>query len=153
MEVIRDHFRSLSDVDFKGTLLGKYVADSLDAVCRVLLHELKHRPEGAETFLSTIEDDLKSQITWMSGLFPAGGSSRKRILKAGRWQGPHVAARSLLLSTGGCAWIGCWSGDRVMKSTSPTWVWVALVLALLMIGYVVTPPVVTRQAAALWGLS
>jgi hypothetical protein len=34
MEVIRDHFRSLSNVDFKGTLLGKYVADSLDAVCR-----------------------------------------------------------------------------------------------------------------------
>ena len=31
--------------------------------------------------------------------------------------------------------------------------WVALVLALLMIGYVVTPPVVIRQAAALWGLS
>jgi hypothetical protein len=77
MEVIRDHFRSLSDVDFKGALLGKYVADSLDAVCRVLLHELTHPPEGAETFLSTIEDDLKSQITWMSGLFPAGGSARR----------------------------------------------------------------------------
>ncbi|SDP49606.1 hypothetical protein SAMN05444050_7056 [Afipia sp. GAS231] len=77
MEVIRGHFRSLSDVDFKGTLLGKYVADSLDAVCRILLHELKHPPEGAETFVSTIEDDLKSQITWMSGLFPAGGSARR----------------------------------------------------------------------------
>jgi hypothetical protein len=77
MEVIRDHFRSLSDVDFKGALLGKYVADSLDAVCRILLNELTHPPEGAETFLSTIEDDLKYQITWMSGLFPAGGSSRR----------------------------------------------------------------------------
>jgi hypothetical protein len=77
MEVIRDHFRSLSDVDFKGTLLGKYVADSLDAVCRVLLHELKNPPEGAESFLSTIEDDLKSQITWMSGLFPTGASTRR----------------------------------------------------------------------------
>jgi hypothetical protein len=77
MEVIRDHFRSLSDVDFKEALLGKYVADSLDAVCRVLLNELTHPPEGAETFLSTIEDDLKYQITWMSGLFPAGGSARR----------------------------------------------------------------------------
>jgi hypothetical protein len=77
MEVIRDHFRNLTDVDFKGTLLGKYVADSLDAVCRVLLHELEYPPEGAETFLSTIEDDLKSQITWMSALFPAGGSARR----------------------------------------------------------------------------
>jgi len=77
MELIRDHFRRLSDVDFRGTLLGKYVADSLDAVCRVLLHELKHPPEGAEGFVTTVEDDLKSQITWMSGLFPASGSARR----------------------------------------------------------------------------
>jgi hypothetical protein len=80
MEVIRDHFRFLADVDFKGTLLGKYVADSLDAVCRVLLHELKHPTEGAETFSSTVEDDLKSQITWMSGLFPPGGQARRHHL-------------------------------------------------------------------------
>jgi hypothetical protein len=33
------------------------------------------------------------------------------------------------------------------------YVGVALMLALLVIGYVVTPPVVIRQAAALWGLS
>ena len=37
----------------------------------------------------------------------------------------------------------------LMKSTSPTWVWVGLELALLLIGYVVTPPVVIRQAATL----
>jgi hypothetical protein len=44
-----------------------------------------------------------------------------------------------------------WSGDQSMRSTSPPWVWVALVLALLMIGYVVAPPVLIRQAATLWG--
>ena len=77
MEVIRDHFRRLSKVDFKGALLGKYVADALDAVCRVLLQELKHPPEGAEGFLRTLEDDLKFQITWMSGLFPPGSSARR----------------------------------------------------------------------------
>jgi hypothetical protein len=37
-----------------------------------------------------------------------------------------------------------------MKSTSPPWIWVALVLALLVIGYVVTPPAVIQQATALW---
>jgi hypothetical protein len=38
-----------------------------------------------------------------------------------------------------------------MKSTSPPWVWVALVLALFTIGYVAAPPVLVRQAATLWG--
>jgi hypothetical protein len=66
-----------------------------------------------------------------------------------------VAARSLLLSNGGCAWMGSISvgGSYLMKSTAPMWVWVTLVLAFLLIGYVVTPPVVIRQAAALWGWS
>ena len=37
-----------------------------------------------------------------------------------------------------------------MKSTSPPWVWIALaLLALLVIGYVVTPPAVIQQATAL----
>ena len=46
---------------------------------------------------------------------------------------------------------GDWSGDQSMRSTSPPWLWVALALALLMIGYIVAPPVVIRQAATLWG--
>jgi len=34
-----------------------------------------------------------------------------------------------------------WSGDFVMKSTSPSWVWVAMaLLALTVIAYVATPP-------------
>jgi hypothetical protein len=37
-----------------------------------------------------------------------------------------------------------------MKSTSPPWIWVALVLAFLVIGYVVIPPAVIQQATALW---
>jgi hypothetical protein len=38
-----------------------------------------------------------------------------------------------------------------MKSKSPAWIWVVLaVLALLVIGYVVTPPAVIQQATALW---
>jgi hypothetical protein len=75
MEVIRDHYRSLSKIDFKGTLLGKYAADSLDGVCRVLFYELEHPREGADGFLTTVERDLKFQITWMSGFFPAGRSA------------------------------------------------------------------------------
>ena len=58
-----------------------------------------------------------------------------------------------MLSTGGCAWIRPVSGDQIMKPPSPPWVWVALVLALLMIGDVVAPPVVIRQATTLWGWS
>jgi hypothetical protein len=45
---------------------------------------------------------------------------------------------------------GRWSGDQIMKSMSPPWVWIALALALLVIGYVVTPPAVIQQATALW---
>jgi hypothetical protein len=41
-------------------------------------------------------------------------------------------------------------GDQIMKSMSPPWVWIALALALLVIGYVVTPPAVIQQATALW---
>jgi hypothetical protein len=37
-----------------------------------------------------------------------------------------------------------------MKPPSPPLVWVTLVLALLTIGYVATPPVVIQQATALW---
>jgi hypothetical protein len=46
--------------------------------------------------------------------------------------------------------MGAWSGDQIMKSMSPPWVWIALALALLVIGYVVTPPAVIQQATALW---
>jgi len=43
------------------------------------------------------------------------------------------------------------SGDQIMTSKSPAWIWVVLaVLALLVIGYVVTPPAVIQQATALW---
>jgi hypothetical protein len=41
-------------------------------------------------------------------------------------------------------------GDHIMKPTAPPWVWVALGLALLMIGYVVIPHTAIQQAAALW---
>ena len=42
-----------------------------------------------------------------------------------------------------------WPGHQIIKLTSRPWMWVALVLAFLMIGYVATPPVVMQQAA-LW---
>ena len=38
-----------------------------------------------------------------------------------------------------------------MKSNSPPWVWVAFVLAILTIGYVVMPLTAVQHAAALWG--
>ena len=38
-----------------------------------------------------------------------------------------------------------------MRSKSPRWVWVAFVLALLTMGYVVVPPTAVRHAAALGG--
>jgi hypothetical protein len=41
-------------------------------------------------------------------------------------------------------------GDQ-MKSSSPSWVWVALTLALLMIGYVAAPLVLVSEAITLWG--
>jgi hypothetical protein len=43
------------------------------------------------------------------------------------------------------------AGSSIMKSNSPHWVWVAYVLALLTISYVVMPPSAFQHAAALWG--
>jgi hypothetical protein len=77
--------------------------------------------------------------------------SRKRILRLASGKDWDAAVRLMLRLTSGCGWMRPVWGDQIMRSTSPPWVWVALVLALLMIGYVVAPPVVIRQAAALWG--
>jgi len=36
--------------------------------------------------------------------------------------------QQLLPSTAGYGWMATWSGDQVMKSKSPPWVWLALTL-------------------------
>ena len=64
--------------------------------------------------------------------------------------GRGAPLRSPLLSTHRCAWMAPGRGIKIMKSVSPPWVWIALALALLVIGYVVTPPAVIQQATALW---
>ncbi|MFQ3453569.1 hypothetical protein PMN64_09660 [Bradyrhizobium sp. UFLA01-814] len=67
-EIVRDHYRHLSGLDFKGVLLRKWVVDSLDAILRVLFHEVSS-PSGAEAFVETVADDLKPLITWVSAFF------------------------------------------------------------------------------------
>jgi hypothetical protein len=57
-----------------------------------------------------------------------------------------------LPSTSGCGWMNG-RGITVMRSTSPPWMWIALVLAVLTISYLTAPPVPLRQAAVLWGWS
>jgi hypothetical protein len=80
-EIVRDHYRRLtSDIDFKGTLLAKWIMDSLDAVLRVLFHEITNPPKDAEEFVETVLDDLKPLITWMSGFFPENSPAKKHHL-------------------------------------------------------------------------
>ncbi|HEV7602155.1 MAG TPA: hypothetical protein VGO49_18100 [Bradyrhizobium sp.] len=68
-EIVRGHYRSLSQLDFQDTLLGKWVVDSLDAVLRVQFNLLTHPPTGSEKFVSAIENDLRALISWMPGFF------------------------------------------------------------------------------------
>jgi hypothetical protein len=70
-EEVRGHYRRLSSIDFQGTLLAKWVLDSLDAILKVLMRQIAHPPSGAEEFISTVVDDLKPLITWVGGFFPA----------------------------------------------------------------------------------
>jgi hypothetical protein len=81
VEIIRGHYRSLSEIDFQGTLFGKWVVDSLNSVLRVQFHQLTHPPDGSEEFLAEVENDLKSMISWMSGFFPAGGTAQRHHLR------------------------------------------------------------------------
>jgi hypothetical protein len=80
VEIIRDHYRSLSKIDFQGTLFGKWVVDSLNAVLRVQFGQLTHPADGTEGFVSAVEDDLKAMISWVSGFFPAGASNRRHYI-------------------------------------------------------------------------
>jgi hypothetical protein len=81
VEIIRDHYRSLCKIDFKQTLLLKWTIDSLDAVLRVLFHQIIHPPKGAEAFVSTVVTVLMPQITWMSGFFPKDTSASKQHVR------------------------------------------------------------------------
>lgn len=69
-EAVRDHFRSLTQIDFEGTLLHKYVVESLGLVLRVMFNQVAHPPEGAGEFVQTVVTDLVAQISWMAAFFP-----------------------------------------------------------------------------------
>jgi hypothetical protein len=81
VEIIRDHYRRLSEIDFRGTLFGKWVVDSLNAVLRVQFNQLVYPPDGAEEFISGVENDLKAMISWMSGFFPAGALAQRHHIR------------------------------------------------------------------------
>lgn len=78
-EAVRDHYRRVSDLDFKGTLLKKWVVDSLDAVSRVLLHEIA-KPSAPQEFIETVADDLKAMITWVSAFFESKDGHKQHHL-------------------------------------------------------------------------
>ncbi|MDF0583113.1 hypothetical protein [Bradyrhizobium yuanmingense] len=79
VDVVRDHYRRLSALDFRGTLLKKWVVDSLDAVSRVLLHEIANTSAPSE-FIETVADDLKPMVTWVSGFFKAKDGHKQHHL-------------------------------------------------------------------------
>jgi len=78
-EAVRDHYRRLSDLDFQGTLLKKWVVDSLDAVSRVLFHEIA-KPSAPKEFIETVTDDLKPMITWVSAFFESKDGHKQHHL-------------------------------------------------------------------------
>jgi hypothetical protein len=81
VEIVRDHYRHLSELDFQGTLFGKWVVDSLIGVLRVQFNQLTHPPDGAEEFIEEIEDDLKAMISWVSGFFPVGALAQRHRIR------------------------------------------------------------------------
>lgn len=80
MEVVRDHYRKLSEVDFKDTLLRKWVLDSLNHVLRVLINLLATPPTGTEGYVQTVFDHLNPQISWFSAFFPPGDDPSRHHL-------------------------------------------------------------------------
>ena len=76
-DTIRDHYRNLAQIDFKDTLLRKWIVDSLDVVLRVHFNLLAAPPEGTELRLSPVADSLKASISWIPAFFPNDRSFAK----------------------------------------------------------------------------
>ncbi len=73
-EHLRDHYRELSGIDFKGTVLLHWVLDSLVTCCRVHIAALANPPEGAQNFLGGVEESLEWMAQGLGFFFRAGGS-------------------------------------------------------------------------------
>jgi hypothetical protein len=69
-EDVRHHYRELSEIDFKGTLLRKRVIDSLMEAARVYLRLLVQPPAGTENYLDDVDQSLRWLIAWVPGFFP-----------------------------------------------------------------------------------
>jgi hypothetical protein len=68
-EEIRNHYRELSNSDFGGTLLRKWVIDSLMAAARVHFALLLNPPAGTAPYLEDVDASLRWLISWVSQYF------------------------------------------------------------------------------------
>jgi hypothetical protein len=69
-EDVRHHYRELSKMDFEGTLLRKWVVDSLMAAARVHWWLLTQPPAGAEGDIEDVDKSLRWLISWVPSYFP-----------------------------------------------------------------------------------
>ena len=67
---VRSHYRELSKIDFKGTLLRKWVVNSLMAAARVHWRLLAQPPAGTENHIDDVDHSLRSLISWLPAFFP-----------------------------------------------------------------------------------
>lgn len=70
-EELRHHYRSISKIDFRNSLLRKWVVESLFASVRVHLNLLAHPTLGASRHVGDVEDSARALISWTSEFFPS----------------------------------------------------------------------------------
>jgi hypothetical protein len=58
----------------------KWVIDSLDAILRVLLHEIAYPKPGAGLFIETVADDFKPLVRWISAFFKSTDTHKQHHL-------------------------------------------------------------------------
>ena len=69
---LREHFRDLSGINFKGTLLLHWILDTILTSCRVLFELLTEPPDGVDRFIGRVEESLSWMLETLGFFFPAG---------------------------------------------------------------------------------
>src|SRR3954454_21239079 len=84
----------------------------------------------------------RSRARLMSSILSGGAGERGGAMSC---MFTRLRRQAVLLLISSCAWIDRLGGIQ-MKSTSPVWVWLALIAAMLTIAYVAMPATAVQHA-------